>query len=54
MDIKNKIINHLLSVFVTNELRETCYYTDDYVISSKKSFGENCALCAVEALLKVW
>ena len=29
MDIKNKIINHLLSVFVTNELRETCYYTDD-------------------------
>ena len=29
MDIRNKIINQILSIAVVEELRDACYFTDD-------------------------
>ena len=54
MNIKNKIIDHLLSVVMFEELREACYFIDDLSNFSQKEFLRKCRDIVAEALLKVY
>ena len=42
MNIKNKIIDHLLSVVMVEELREACYFSDDLSNFFQKEFLGKC------------
>ena len=42
MNIKNKIIDHLLSVVMVEELREACFFIDDLSNFFQKEFLGKC------------